>query len=227
MITYIPNFLSAEEAAGLAAQLADAAFADGAATAGWHAREVKKNLQLTPGMAGHDAPEKAVRAAFTRNLTFQMAVRPRYIHPVIFNRYETGMNYGRHVDEPLMSVAGASPPQMRSDISFTLFLSDPTVYEGGELIIGSGGVEQSFKLPTGALIAYPSSTIHRVMPLTSGVRLAAIGWVQSEVRDSGQRAILYDLDRVRRGIFGKEGKTEAFDLLTKCHANLLRMWAEL
>jgi len=184
-------------------------------------------LQLTPGMAGHDAPEKAVRAAFTRNLTFQMAVRPRYIHPVIFNRYETGMNYGRHVDEPLMSVAGASPPQMRSDISFTLFLSDPTVYEGGELIIGSGGVEQSFKLPTGALIAYPSSTIHRVMPLTSGVRLAAIGWVQSEVRDSGQRAILYDLDRVRRGIFGKEGKTEAFDLLTKCHANLLRMWAEL
>jgi PKHD-type hydroxylase len=227
MITYIPNFLSAEEAAQLTAQLADAAFAEGVATAGWHAREVKKNLQLTAGMQGHDAPEKTVRAALIRNLTFQMAVRPRYIHPVAFNRYETGMNYGRHVDEPLMNVAGASPPQMRSDISFTLFLSDPAAYEGGELIIGSGGVEQSFKLPPGAFVAYPSSTIHRVMPLTSGMRLAAIGWVQSEIRDPGQRAILYDLDRVRRGLYGKEGKTDAFDLLTKCHANLLRMWAEL
>lgn len=227
MITYIPNFLSAEEVAPIAAQLAQAGFTDGAVTAGWHAREVKKNQQLIHGMPGHEPLEKAVRAVLLRNPTFQMAARPRYIAPIIFNRYETGMNYGRHVDEPLMNIAGASPSHLRSDISFTLFLTDPAAYEGGELIIGGGGVEQSFKQPVGTLIAYPSSTIHRVMPVTSGVRFAAIGWVQSEIRDSEQRAIIYDLDRVRRGIYGKEGKTDAFDLLTKCHANLLRMWAEL
>jgi PKHD-type hydroxylase len=227
VITYIPNFLSPEECAQIAGHLADAKFTDGAATAGWYARDVKKNLQLTHGMAGYEAPEKIVRAAITRNLNFQMAVRPRLLHPLVFNRYETGMTYGRHVDDPVMAMAGAMPSHMRTDVSFTLFLSEPDSYQGGELAIDSGSVEQAYKMPMGGLIAYAAGTLHRVIPLTSGVRLAAVGWIQSEVRNPDQRAILYDLDRARRGIFNKDGKTDAFDLVTKCHANLLRLWAEL
>ena len=94
-------------------------------------------------------------------------------------------------------------------------------------MVGSGSVEHSYKLEAGTLVAYPSDTLHRVAPVTKGVRLAAVGWVQSDIRDTAQRAILYDLDMARRGIFAREGKSEAFDLITKAHANLVRMWAEL
>jgi PKHD-type hydroxylase len=227
MITYIPEFLSPEETAQLGAALSSASFADGAATAGWNAREVKKNLQLTAGMEGYDSSASLVRAAMARSPVFQMAVRPRMVHPVLFNRYDAGMAYGRHVDDAIMAVPGTPQAAMRTDVSFTLFLSDPKSYEGGALAVDTGGAEQSLKLPAGALVAYPSNAIHRVEPVTSGSRLAAIGWVQSEVRDPAQRAIVYDLDRARRGIFAKEGKGETFDLLSKCHSNLLRMWAEL
>ncbi|HEY2033627.1 MAG TPA: Fe2+-dependent dioxygenase [Rhizomicrobium sp.] len=227
MIAYIADFLSADAVSALVVELSSVRFANGLATAGWNAREVKNNLQLTPGMAGYDAAAQRVHAAFASNAIFQMAVRPQLMHPILFNRYDAGMAYGRHIDDAIMTVAGSPPRALRTDVSFTLFLSDPASYEGGGLAIDTGGAEQSLKPPAGTLVAYPSDALHWVEPVTSGSRLAAVGWVQSEVRDPRQRAILYDLDRVRRALFAKDGKTDAFDILTRCHSNLLRQWAEL
>lgn len=227
MITCIPEIVKPEELLQLAQGLGAATFADGSATAGWHARAVKNNLQLTIGMEGYEPLEKVARSALLRDPIFQMAVRPRYLRPILFNRHDPGMTYGPHVDDPVMTSGSRAPTHIRTDVSFTLFLSDPATYQGGELVIGWGGVEQPYKLPAGALIAYPSSTLHRVARVTEGVRLAAVGWVQSEVRDPEQRAILFDLDLARRNLFKQDGKNDTFDVLSKIHANLLRMWVEL
>jgi PKHD-type hydroxylase len=129
------------------------------------------------------------------------------------------MAYGTHVDDALMG-------GMRTDISFTLFLSDPESYDGGELVTESHAGEQPFKLPAGSLVLYPSTTLHRVEPVTRGSRLAAVGWVRSLVRDPARRELLFDLDTARKALFDRDGKSPEFDLLSKCGANLLRMWAE-
>lgn len=129
------------------------------------------------------------------------------------------MEYGAHVDDALMN-------GIRSDVSFTLFLSDPATYEGGELVIETSSGEDDIKLPAGSMIAYPSSSLHRVAPVTRGTRLAAVGWARSLIRDAGRRELLFDLDTARQSLFAREGKTAEFDLLSKTSANLLRMWVE-
>jgi PKHD-type hydroxylase len=129
------------------------------------------------------------------------------------------MTYGSHVDDALMN-------GMRSDVSFTLFLSNPDTYEGGALVIETSAGEEDVKLPAGSLVAYPSTTLHRVAKVTKGARLAAVGWARSFIRDGAQRELLFDLDTARQRIFQKDGKTAEFDLLSKTSANLLRMWAE-
>jgi PKHD-type hydroxylase len=134
-----------------------------------------------------------------------------------------GMQYGSHVDNAFMG----NENRMRSDLSLTLFLSDPATYEGGELVVETTQGEQAFKLDAGAMVLYPSSTLHRVEPVTAGVRLAAIAWVQSLVKEVTEREILFDLDTARQAIFAKHGKTAEFDLLTKSYANLLRKWGEV
>jgi len=160
-----------------------------------------------------------VQAALERHPLFQVAVRPRYVHSLLLSRYDPGMEYGRHTDNALMG-------QYRSDVSFTVFLSDPNDYEGGELVMEGADDERAYKLPAGAAIAYPSSTLHRVTPVTSGVRLAAVGWVQSWIRDPAEREVLFDLETVRRSLYAQSGKTDEFNLLSKSVANLLRRWAE-
>ena len=227
MITCVPNILGSKELAQLNHALLSASFADGRSTAGWHAREVKNNLQLAQGAAGYDAVEKIVRAALMQSAIFQMAIRPRFLRSILFNQYEMGMAYGPHVDDAIMTSSVQAAERIRSDVSFTLFLSEPADYDGGELAIDFGGIEQLFKLAAGSLVAYPANTLHRVAPVTRGTRLAAVGWVQSEVRDPAHRAILFDLDIARRSVFTRDGKSPVFDLLSKSHANLLRLWAEL
>ena len=153
------------------------------------------------------------------NPLFRLAVRPKTLTPLILSRYEPGMEYGSHVDDAVMQ-------GLRTDVSFTLFLSDPATYEGGALVIETSAGEDDVKLPPGSLVAYPSTTLHRVAPVKSGVRLAAVGWARSFVRDQAKREFLFDLDTARQRIFASEGKTAEFDLLAKTSANLLRMWAE-
>jgi PKHD-type hydroxylase len=150
---------------------------------------------------------------------FAIAARPRYMTPLIVSRYREGQTYGSHVDDALMQ-------GLRTDLSFTLFLADPESYDGGELVIADTLETRAIKLPAGSLILYPSTTLHHVAPVTRGTRLAVVGWVQSWIRDAGQREILFDLERSVRQVFDREGKSELFDLLAKSRSNLLRMWAD-
>ena len=218
MIFSIPDILSPSDLEQIQLSLAQADFVDGKLTAGWHAKSVKQNQQLKAGTA---SVQKQVEKALKHNALFQTAVRPRRVHSILISRYEVGMSYGRHTDNALM---GAD--FWRSDVSFTLFLNPPSAYEGGALVIEGADDEKAYRLDAGSILIYPSSSLHRVDPVSQGSRLVAVGWVQSLIRDASQREILFDLDTARRAMFAKEGKTPEFDLISKSIANLLRKWAE-
>ena len=225
MLMCIADVLNADELASVGAQLSKAKFVDGKLTAGWHAQIVKHNTQVQDDGSGLlPKLQQFVQGAIERHPLFQIAARPKVVRSPLFSRYEQGMSYGTHVDNSLM---GSGDHLMRSDISLTLFLSDPDRYVGGELVIESTHGEEVFKLPAGCMIIYPSTTLHRVEPVTAGVRLAAVTWVQSLIRDVGDREILFDLETARQIMFEKYGKTPEFDLISKSHANLLRKWVDL
>lgn len=217
MLFQIPDVLSADELSQIRDALTRAEFIDGKATAGWYAKHVKHNQQLKRG--DDQVLATLVKAALNRHPLFQVAVRPKHLHNLRFSRYDIGMLYDTHADNAMMG-------QHRADVSFTLFLSEPTGYEGGELVIEGADDEQAYKLKAGNAIVYPSSTLHRVNEVTQGQRLVVVGWVQSFVRDPAQRELLFDIDTVRRSLFAQQGKTTEFDLLSKSVSNLLRRWAE-
>jgi PKHD-type hydroxylase len=217
----IESLLTSEALAAVRQALrgTEAPWRPGAETAGWHARTVKHNHQLeTPSpLAGRLAAQ--VEEALKAHPLFQAAVLPVRVHSWRFSRTGPGESYGRHVDNAFM--AGA-----RADVSFTLFLSDPDDYEGGSLLLENPSGEEAVRLPAGHAIVYPSTLLHRVEPVRRGERLAAVGWVQSRVRDAEQRELLFDLDTARRCLFEQEGKSEAFDLISRSYSNLLRRWGE-
>jgi PKHD-type hydroxylase len=163
------------------------AFGEGTVTAGALARRVKANDQAVAAPE-RDALLAKVSSVLAVHPVFVSAARPHRLSPLIVSRYREGQAYGIHVDDALMQ-------GMRTDLSFTLFLSDPKSYDGGALVIEDSLEARAVKLEAGAMILYPSTTLHRVEPATRGVRLAVVGWVQSRVRDAGQREILFDLDR--------------------------------
>nr|WP_290222575.1 Fe2+-dependent dioxygenase [Trichocoleus desertorum] len=223
MMLTIPDVLTSEELNSVVSSLNTADFVDGKATAGWHAKLVKQNTQLKNEANYSQDLKETIKNALRRNTLFQIAVQPRLIHSMLFSRYEVGMSYGSHIDNALMG----GQEFLRSDVSLTLFLSPPSSYGGGELVIESVEGETTFKLEAGSAVVYPSSTLHRVNLVTEGVRLVAVAWVQSLVRDPHEREILFDLDVARRALFDKQGKTTEFDLISKSHANLLRKWADV
>ena len=219
MILVISDVLTPDDVAKVGDKLNALRFVDGAATAGWHAKLVKNNQQVDRTQIEYQPLNKVVTEAIMRHPMFRMAARPRQVTPLLFSRYRDGMEYGTHVDDPVMH-------NLRSDVSFTLFLADPKSYDGGELVMETTAGEQAFKPGAGQMIIYPSTTLHRVTPVTKGERFAAVGWCQSYIRDAAKREILYDLDLARRGVFEKEKKSREFDLLSRCHANLMRLWAD-
>lgn len=223
MIICMANLLTSEELGLIIDRLKNAEFVDGKLTAGWYAQQVKNNVQLKNDAAPTQELRNLVNQALKRNSLFQIAARPKAIRPIMFSRYQGGMYYGTHIDNAIMG----DEKLMRSDLSLTLFLSDPATYTGGELVIESTQGEQAFKLDAGSMVVYPTTTLHRVEPVTEGERLAAVTWVQSLVRDAHKREILFDLDTVRDTLFQKSGKTAEFDLLSKSIANLLRKWADV
>jgi PKHD-type hydroxylase len=222
MIFSIENILNPEEIELVIENLSQANFVDGKVTAGWHAKLVKKNAQIEKTSKQYADLETIVKKALARHPLIASAVLPKFIHSLLFSRYETGMSYGSHTDNALMG----KPNFWRSDVSFTIFLNCPSTYSGGELVMETTEGDRAYKLEAGSAIVYPSSMLHRVEPVTEGVRLVVVGWIQSLVRDPAEREILFELDTVRRSIFSKEGKTLEFDLLSKTHANLLRKWSE-
>lgn len=224
MILCIPDLLTPDELRVLQGELVGATYVDGGTTAGWSAREVKKNLQVNAGSDRLPAMQQVVRDAVLRNGVLQTALLPAAMTQVLFNRYDVGMHYGPHVDAAVMGSMGGA---VRSDVAITVFLSDPRSYTGGELVVHTLGMGGQFKLDAGAAIAYPANSLHHVAPVTQGTRHAAIIWVQSQVRDPARRELLWDLDNAKRHVFGREGKSATFDAISKSHANLLRMWTEV
>lgn len=224
LIICVPNVLTTEELDTVQRELRGAAFVDGAHTAGYSAREVKKNLQISINDEGDSKLQEIVRVAFLRNGRLQAALLPAVKSKALFNRYDVGMEYGLHVDSPVMGDIG---DVLRSDIAITVFLSDPKSYDGGELMVHTSGMEYGFKLEAGSAVVYPANTLHRVTPVTRGTRHAAVIWVQSQVREAAKRELLWDLNRAKGATFKREGKSETFDAIDRSYANLLRMWAEV
>lgn len=215
----IGNLLSAADLKIVRKALKSARFVDGRATAGFAARRVKNNEQVDATDRSLDTVRQLVADRILGNEIFRLAVRPKALTPLLFARYEKGKNYGSHVDDAMMG-------GLRTDVSFTLFLSDPKSYQGGELVIESAAGEEGIKLPAGSLVAYPTTTLHRVAPVTRGERLVCVGWARSLIRDASKRELLFDLDSARRALFKRDGKSAEYDLVAKSTANLMRLWVE-
>ena len=223
MLLKIDGLLSAAEVATLRSQLKDVKFDDGRATAGPAVRGVKNNLQTLPADQALDAPRTALTAAILKHELFNQYVLPRRVQPVMFNRYDTGMDYGGHVDNAIMG--GGEP--LRADVSVTVFLTDPADYDGGELVIHSDGNPQSVKLAAGSAVVYSSDSIHKVEKITRGSRLCGITWAQSFIREEARRDMLFELMHLARWARGvAPGSPEAMKL-SKTRINLMRMWAEV
>lgn len=221
MLVHIPKVLDPATLADVLTLTQELEWAPGAATAGWHAREVKNNAQALAGPV-LERVRSIITTALEKNDIVRAMALPRRFFPPLISKSGLGEGYGTHVDDALI---GGSLG-LRSDLSVTVFLSDPDTYEGGELIVDSLSGEEAAKEPAGDAVLYPSTTLHRVEPVTRGERLVAVTWIESRVRDAGRREILFDLDRARRAIFERDGKSATFDLVTKSYSNLLRRWAE-
>ena len=223
MIVCIDPLLSPDDLGALQSLLRTADFVDGQGTAGTFAKPVKHNEQVKGQTDAARTADRILRQALLGHPLFQALARPRAMRPFLLSRYTAGMAYGWHTDNAVMG----DHPLHRSDVSLTVFLSDPSTYTGGELMLDTSLGPQTFKLAAGSALVYPSTYLHQVTEVTEGVRLAAVTWVQSQVRSAHHREILFDLDTVRRSLFEKSGKTTEFDLLSKTHANLLRQWVDV
>lgn len=222
MFICIPDILGRDQLTELVALLDRQPLIEGRKTAGWAAAGVKENLQLSGDADDYAAMQAAVTSALAANRVFTMAAMPKALRPILFSRYLPGMGYGQHVDNALMGEA----PQVRVDLAFTLFLSDPDSYEGGELEVEEPAGTRAFKLPAGAALLYPANSLHQVTKVVSGRRDVAVGWLQSLVRDHEKRRIIFELENLRATMFSESGKTSAFDTLSRNTSGLWRMWAE-
>jgi PKHD-type hydroxylase len=218
----IQDVLAPDRVRSLCEALAQAPTYDGKRTAGRSARTVKANRQFDSASPAAAAAADQVLQALQAHDVVREAARPRRWSRVMFSAYDEGMRYGTHVDDAIM----AGEPPLRSDLSWTLFLTPPGDYDGGELVIESSAGENAVKLPAGSIVLYPSTELHRVEPVTRGRRLAAVGWIQSLVRDAAQRELLFDLAGARRVLLEHHGPSREADQLQRVASNLLRMWAQ-
>jgi len=225
MLLHIPSVLSPEELSHARSLLQAAPWQDGRATAGQQAINVKHNLQLAPETDAARELAALVRQALFRHPLYMSAALPHTLMTPMFNCYQGGMTYGNHVDNAIRRdpLSGQS---IRTDVSCTLFFSDPEEYEGGDLIVEDTYGTHSVRLPAGDAILYPSTSLHRVEPVTAGARLASFMWTQSMVRSDTRRAMLFDIDMAILQLRQKLGDSEEVMSLTATYHNLLREWAE-
>lgn len=226
MLIRLKNVLGPQELAKVKELLADAAFVDGRLSAGNIAATVKNNQELDNSDPHLQALNNIVMGNLVRHKTYQRAALPLKVASPFYVRYETGMHYGEHIDDPVMG-AGQYQQRYRSDLALTIFLSEPQDYQGGELIIQTEYGEQEIKYAAGDAVLYPATTRHRVAEVSEGVRLVAVSWVQSMVRDSEQRTLLYQLARAREQLLRRhpsEQYTKDVDLV---YVNLVRMWSQV
>ena len=227
MLICVPDILSKAEVAKFRAAMDGAAWEDGRSTAGAQSAMVKKNEQLpSNGEIARRLGESVVKA-LVANPLFVSAAIPKQIFPPLFNRYGVGQHFGVHVDNAVRGdhLTGA---RVRTDLSVTLFLSEPDEYDGGELIVEDYYGSHRVKLPAGHLVLYPASSLHTVTPVTRGVRVASFFWLQSMVRDGHARSLIFDLDNAIQGLVGRLGRDDPeLVKLTGVYHNLIRYWAEV
>jgi PKHD-type hydroxylase len=225
MVLIVPRLLSASQITEFRQALDTAEWVDGRATAGYLSSRAKDNAQVAEGHPVARRLGGLLLDELDKSARFIAGALPLKVLPPLFNRYSGGQSYGGHIDGAVRPVAG-TPHRIRTDLSATLFLSDPESYDGGELIIGDGGEERRIKLPAGDLAVYSGGTIHRVAPVTRGVRLAAFFWVQSMVRDDTRRSILLELDDTLQHLARGGADHDACVRLAGIYHNLLRQWAD-
>jgi PKHD-type hydroxylase len=226
MMLHIADVLTPAEAAESLAALQAADWIDGRATAGYQSARAKHNLQLPEDHPlARQLGEKVV-ASLERNALFMGAALPLRVFPPLFNRYEGGHSFGAHVDNAVRQVTG-TPHRIRTDLSATLFLTPPEDYDGGELVVEDTYGAHQAKLPAGHLVLYPSTSLHHVLPVTRGARISSFFWIQSMIRDDGQRTLLFDLDFAIQRIASEAPDHPSSVQLTAVYHNLIRMWAEL
>ena len=226
MLLHIPKVLTEAQVAHSRTTLENAKWVDGRETSGHLAARVKHNLQVDEATPEAREMGHVVVTALERTPLFMAAALPLRVFPPLFNRYESGMAFGAHVDNAIRELT-SSPLRVRTDLSATLFLSRPEDYDGGELVVDDTYGAHSVKLPAGDMILYPASSLHRVNPVTRGVRLASIFWVQSMVGDDAERSLLFDLDMAISQVAETSPDSPAVVALTGCYHNLLRRWSEV
>lgn len=217
MYTVLDNILGAEGLRQARQYLANADFRDGRTTAGPEAGRVKNNLQLDSEV--HKDFIDRISQTIMQHDAFQRTVSPRSMKRVLISRYQDAMEYGLHVDDAIMG-------ELRTDVSFTLFLNNPEEYTGGELEIHDGSGDRQVKLAAGSMVIYPSGALHRVRPVIEGQRDAAVGWAQSLVRDPRQREILGDIQALKGALIAEGASSDRVNLLMKTQTNLKRLWCE-
>jgi PKHD-type hydroxylase len=225
MLLHIPKVLTESQLAECRTALAKAEWADGRATAGYQSARVKNNRQLPETAPTAVKLGDMILAALDRSPTFMAGALPLKVVPPLFNRYENSQAYGNHIDGAIRPIAG-TPHRVRTDLSATLFLTPPEDYDGGELTIEDTFGHQSVKLPAGDMILYPGSSLHRVEPVTRGVRVASFFWIQSMVRDDEHRRMLFELDTTIQQLAGTVSDQAPVVKLTNIYHNLLRQWAD-
>lgn len=215
MYLVIEGLLEESDVARVTSLVTEGEWMDGRNTAGPAASTVKRNEQLVRDSPSHAEATRCINDAIARNLLFQVFAQPDAVHSILFSRMREGGRYGEHCDNAFMG-------RHRTDLSFTLFLSNPTDYEGGALRTDDFG---EFKLSAGDAVLYPSSLLHEVTEVKSGTRLVSCGWVQSRIKNHPHRLMLFELNALKMSLLSKYGKTEEFDIANKLYNNLLREWA--
>jgi PKHD-type hydroxylase len=226
MLLTIPDVFSPEQAAAIRQKLDEAEWTDGRVTAGHQSAMAKNNMQIPEGHPIAKEVGEWILQSLGQNPLFVSAALPMKVFPPLFNRYAGGQSFGTHVDNAIRHLKGTTH-RVRSDLSATLFFSSPEEYDGGELMIEDTYGIHSVKLPAGHMVLYPSSSLHKVLPVTRGARVSSFFWIQSMVRDDGARTLLFDLDNVAQSVGAADVNAPNAIKLTGIYHNLLRRWAEV
>jgi PKHD-type hydroxylase len=226
MLLTIPDVLTPEQVIAARQKLDAAEWVDGRVTAGYQSAIAKNNVQIPEGHPVAQELSEWILQALGQNPLFVSAALPMKVFPPLFNRYSGGQSFGTHVDNAIRHVKGTSH-RVRSDLSATLFFSNPEDYDGGELVIEDTYGIHTVKLPAGHMVLYPSSSLHNVRPVTRGARVSSFFWIQSMIRDDGDRTLLFDLDNVTQRLNTDQPNSPSAVKLTGLYHNLLRRWAEV
>jgi PKHD-type hydroxylase len=226
MLLHIPGIFTTDEAARIREALEQAEWTDGKVTAGYQSAKTKRNEQLAEGDPLAREISTAMLQRLWNNPLFMSAALPNKVYPPLFNRYSGGGSFGFHIDNAVRAIKG-SPEQVRTDVSATLFFSEPDSYDGGELVIQDTYGTHRVKLAAGDLVIYPATSLHKVEPVTCGARMASFFWVQSMIREDSQRALLFEMDQAIQSLAHDVPDHPALIQLTGNYHNLLRRWTEV